>query len=258
LEAAAAAAAAGFDVGFKPSPGFKPSHGLFPAPVGTPAAAAGALVTPGPVFTIDSPDSFGGFGSGSDAAGFTGQGSVGQQAPAAPCFTANHSGNSSGGRGSGSGSRSSKMLSKARQFLRSAMPRGSGSSGGKAAAKPAAAAADAAAAGGGARPNWQVAEGADGTPLAFSQQLSQQQSYDDGRGPGAGDQAGKGTHMPAHTAAWAASLSPKEQTQTTAMPTKQTGASAAAGLGPWEAADSLLPIEAMSDTSFITTRSRRR
>lgn len=145
------------------------------------------------------------------------------------------------------------MFSKAAQLLKGAMTRGSGgSSRSKAAAAaakqagPAAvwdAAPSAAAAG---SPAWDLTD--------THAMLPQQQSFDDARGRGSGDQgfstsrdvgqagfSGKALASPPLPAAAGASV----------------GAVGSPQFGAWEVAGMALPVEAMSDTAYVTTRSRR-
>lgn len=141
------------------------------------------------------------------------------------------------------------MFSKAAQLLKGAMTRGGGSSRRKAAgaAKQAPAvwaAAPSAAAG---SPAWYLTD--------THEALPQQQSFDDARGQGSGDQgltsrgaqagfSGKALASPPLPAVAAAGVS--------------VGAVGSPQFGAWEVAGMALPVEAMSDTAYVTTRSRRR
>jgi hypothetical protein len=127
------------------------------------------------------------------------------------------------------------MLSRARQLLKAALPRHSSS---KAAAKEAAAAAAAAATG-----------DAGHRQASGTQVLSQQQSFDDGKGSGFGDQEDRGM------GAFAAK-SPAPAAAAAAAGHQGVAAEDEYGFGAWDVADRALPIEAMSDTSFVTTRRR--
>jgi hypothetical protein len=155
--------------------------------------------------------------------------------------------------GRSSGKMFSGSLSKARQLLKAAMPRGSSSS--KAARKHVTAAAvvdSSPPAAGGHGASWDVTD---------TYVLSQQQSFDDGRGHGVEDQTGgmpfcgqfrsassSKARTPPAAAAEAAGALDRDRVE--------PPAAAEQSLGAWGVADAALPIEAMSDTAYVTMRRR--